>query len=88
MLKMVDKEKESAKHIADIVGEWGKWQRHLVCYCFLLWAASALNNMGYTFHSYNVDFWCSDVPIHYPVFTIFLTLLYLTISFWKELNLY
>jgi hypothetical protein len=72
MLKMVDKEKESAKHIADIVGEWGKWQTHLFCYCFILWAAVATSSMGYSFHTYNVDFWCSDVPIDYPVFEIFL----------------
>ena len=70
MLKMVDKEEESVKHIADIVGEWGQWQRHLFWYCFLLSTASAINNMGYSFHSYNVDFWCSDVPINYPVFAI------------------
>jgi hypothetical protein len=69
---MVDKEEESVKHIADIVGEWGQWQRHLFCYFFILSAVTALNNLGYSFHSYNVDFWCSDVPIHYPVFQNFL----------------
>jgi hypothetical protein len=68
---MVDKEEESVKHIADIVGEWGRWQRHFFFYCFLLSTASAVNNMGYAFHSYNVDFWCSDVPIDYPVFKKF-----------------
>jgi hypothetical protein len=70
MLEMVDKEEESVKHIADIVEEWGHWQRHLFWYCFLLSAVAALNNMGYSFHSYNVDFWCSDVPIDYPVFAV------------------
>ncbi len=72
---MVDKEEESVKHIADIVGEWGKWQSHLFWYFFLLSAVSALNNMGYSFHSYDVDFWCSDVPIHYPVIPILVQIL-------------
>ena len=58
-------------HIADIVGEWGKWQRHLSIYIFILWAASAFNNMGYSFYTYDVEFWCSDVPIDYPVFQNF-----------------
>jgi hypothetical protein len=75
MLKMVDKEEESVKHIADIVGEWGQWQRHLFWYFFLLSAVSALNNIRYIFHSYNVDFWCSDVPIDYPVFKNFLLII-------------
>ncbi len=72
MLKMVDKEEESVKHIADIVGEWGEWQIsiHLFWYCFLLSAVSALNNMGYSFHSNNVDFWCIDVSVDYSVFAI------------------
>jgi hypothetical protein len=56
MLKLVDKEEKSVKHIADIVGEWGQWQKHLLWYCFLLSAVSALENMGYTFHTYSIDF--------------------------------
>ncbi len=72
---MVKKEEESVKHIADVVGEWGQWQRHLFWYLFLLSAVSALNNMGYSFHSYDVDFWCSDVPIHYPVISILVQIL-------------
>ncbi|XP_054165996.1 organic cation transporter protein-like, partial [Oppia nitens] len=59
------KDKSSVKHIADIVGEWGKWQFHFVAYCFILWSFAAINNMGYSFHAYNNDFWCSDVPIDY-----------------------
>jgi hypothetical protein len=53
---MVYKDEESVKNIADIVGEWGQWQRHLFWYYFLLSAVSALNNVGYSFHSYNVGF--------------------------------
>ncbi len=47
MLKMVDKEEESVKHITDIVREWGQWQKHLFWYCFVLSAFSALNNIRY-----------------------------------------
>jgi hypothetical protein len=75
MLKLVYKEEKSVKHIADIVGEWGQWQKHLLWYCFLLSAVSALENMGYTFHTYSIDFWCSDVPIDYPVFAILVQIL-------------
>ena len=64
---MVEKAKSEVKHVADIVGEWGKWQFHLASYIFVLWAAAALNNMGYTFHAFNNDFWCSDVPENYEV---------------------
>jgi hypothetical protein len=64
---MVDSEKLNVKHIADIVGEWGKWQKHLFCYIFILWAVAAINNMAHSFHTFSVDFWCSDVPVHYPV---------------------
>ena len=64
---MDTKGKPSVKHVADIVGEWGKWQFNFSCYCFLLWAAVALNNMGYSFHAYDNEFWCSDVPIDIEV---------------------
>jgi len=64
---MVDNQKSNVKHIADIVGEWGKWQLHLASFCFILWAVAAINNMGYSFHAYDNDFWCSDVPYDYPV---------------------
>ncbi|CAG2100137.1 unnamed protein product [Medioppia subpectinata] len=50
------------KHIADIVGEWGKWQFILCAHCFLLWSSAAFINMGYAFHAKRVDFWCADTP--------------------------
>ena len=64
---MVEKVKPAVKHVADIVGEWGRWQFNFTSFCFILWAAAALNNMGYSFHAYNNDFWCSDVPEDYQV---------------------
>ncbi|CAG2166905.1 unnamed protein product [Oppiella nova] len=66
---MVDNQKSNVKHIADIVGEWGKWQLHLASFSFILWAVAAINNMGYSFHAYDNDFWCSDVPYDYPCVT-------------------
>ena len=74
---MFNNENQSVKHITDIVGEWGKWQRHLVAYCFILWAVAAINNMGYSFHAYDVEFWCSDVPIDYPVINRFISIIVL-----------
>ena len=55
------------KHVADIVGEFGKWQFRMCCFCFVLYAMEAVNNLGYAFHAFNNEHWCSDVPIDYPV---------------------
>ena len=62
---MVLQKEQEVKHIADIVGEWGKWQLQLFVYCFLWSAVAAFTNMGYSFHAKSVDFWCSDVPQQY-----------------------
>ena len=78
---MVNNENQIVKHIADIIGEWGKWQGHLFSYCFLMWGASAINNMGYSFHAYDVEFWCSDVPIDYPVINRFISIIVLQKSY-------
>ena len=50
------------RHIADIVGEFGKWQFKLIFFKFLIASVGAFINMGYSFHAKTVDFWCSDVP--------------------------
>ncbi|CAG2109089.1 unnamed protein product, partial [Medioppia subpectinata] len=62
---MVSSKMPEVKHIADIVGEWGKWQLLLFSFYFLLLGTDAINNMAYAFHAYNNDFWCSDVPPDY-----------------------
>ncbi|CAG2100135.1 unnamed protein product [Medioppia subpectinata] len=58
------------KHIADIVGEWGKWQFILCAHCFLLWSSAAFINMGYAFHAKRVDFWCADTPTNITSLTL------------------
>ena len=55
------------RHIADIVGEWGSWQFNFASFCFIVWAASTVNNMGYSFHGFDNKYWCSDVPLNYEV---------------------
>lgn len=55
------------KHVSDIIGEWGTWQFTFVTFSYILGAVGALNNMGYGFHAYGNDYWCSDVPADYPV---------------------
>lgn len=57
------------QHIADIVGEWGRWQAMTFWFTFCLWIITALNNMGYAFYAYEEEFWCSDVPDDYQVNT-------------------
>ena len=69
---MVPNEGSNVKHISDIVGELGKWQFIFISFSFILRGASALSNMGYSFHAYKNDFWCSDVPIDLPVIFKFL----------------
>ncbi|CAG2103039.1 unnamed protein product, partial [Medioppia subpectinata] len=54
--------KPEVKHIADIVGEWGKWQFLFSAFCFLQSGCAAFINMGYGFHAKHVDFWCADTP--------------------------
>ncbi|CAG2162928.1 unnamed protein product [Oppiella nova] len=51
-----------AKHVANILGEWGRWQFKWTVFVFVMMAISAINNMGYAFHAFDNDFWCSDVP--------------------------
>ena len=60
-------EKTEVKHVADIIGEFGNWQRALFIYLFLMEILVAVNNMGYSFHAFQVDFWCEDVPEDYKV---------------------
>lgn len=48
------------KCISEIVGEWGKWQRDLTIFVFLMQAINAYNDLSYSFHSYPTDFWCAD----------------------------
>ena len=69
------KQKPQVKHVADIIGEWGNWQRTLFVYSFMLGIIAALNNMGYSFHAFEIDFWCHDVPHDYRVkfYKIYLT---------------
>ena len=62
---MVSQTEREVKHIADIVGEWGKWQLEMFVYVFLICSANAFVNMGYSFNAKSVDFWCSDVPQEY-----------------------
>ena len=61
------KENTEVKHVADIIGEWGNWQRTLFIYLFILDVIAALNNMGYSFHAFEMNFWCDDVPEDYQV---------------------
>ncbi|CAG2119518.1 unnamed protein product, partial [Medioppia subpectinata] len=63
----MDTKKPDVKHIADIVGEWGKWQFVFCTYCFLLWGSAAFINMGYAFHAKSVDFWCADTPTNFTL---------------------
>ena len=68
MDKKIQETKEfQVKHVADIIGEWGNWQRALFIYASILGIFAALNNIGYTFHAFQVDFWCEDVPEDYKV---------------------
>ena len=57
------KRTEEVKHVADIVGEWGKWQFNFSAHVFLIWGVVAINNMGFAFMGYNNKFWCSDSPL-------------------------
>lgn len=64
---MVGQTKRQVKHVADIVGEFGKWQLRMCCFCFVLYAMEAINNLGYTFHAFHNEHWCADVPLDYKV---------------------
>ena len=62
------KEISKVKHAADIIGEWGNWQRKLFIYLFLLDVIGAFNNMGYSFYTFEVGFWCENVPQDYKIY--------------------
>ena len=64
------KKTKEVKHVADIIGEWGNWQRQLFIYMFTLEIIGAFNNMGYSFNAFQTDFWCEDVPNDYKVYLI------------------
>ena len=61
------KVKEEVTHVAEIIGEWGRWQLICCILFFILNITVAMNNMGFTFHAFQADYWCDDVPIDYPV---------------------
>ena len=77
---MVGSETTNIKHISDIVGELGKWQINFISFSVILRAASALSNMGYSFHAYRNEFWCNDVPTELPVIWFYLIKTYLTLD--------
>ncbi len=62
-----DHENKKVKYLADIIGEWGRWQFILCCFIFICDILTAINNMGYTFHNFSVDYWCEDVPEDFQV---------------------
>ena len=64
---MAGEKVKEVKYLADIIGEWGKWQLILTAFVFVLDLVTAINNMGYTFHAFSVDYWCDDVPVHFEV---------------------
>ena len=61
------KKTKEVKHVADVIGEWGNWQRQLFIYYFLVDIVNSLSNMGYSFTAFEQDFWCEDVPEDYKV---------------------
>lgn len=60
-------EDHDVKHVANIVGDWGKWQLNLFLFCIIGDLITCHNNIGYSFHAYAVDYWCDDVPIDFVV---------------------
>ena len=61
------KESSQVRHISDIAGEWGKWQRDLTIFVFIIQALNSYNDLSYSFHSYETNFWCNDFPNEYKV---------------------
>jgi hypothetical protein len=59
--------KKEVKYVADIIGEWGRWQLVLSSFMFIVEIVTAISNMGYSFHAFDVDYWCHDVPHNFEV---------------------
>lgn len=58
-------EKLQIKHVSDIIGEFGFYQRHFIIFVTCLSTFGAINNMGYSFHAPKIDYWCADTPFEY-----------------------
>lgn len=69
MSAAMSSEDKQVKHVADIVGEWGRWQFHICFFYFFQNAIGAMDNLGYAFQAFKHDYWCADVPIDYQVIT-------------------
>jgi hypothetical protein len=65
--EMAGEKVKQVKYLADIIGEWGKWQLMVSALIFVCDLVTAINNMGYTFHAFSVDYWCDDVPVDFEV---------------------
>ena len=48
------------KHISDVVGEWGPWQRNITLFTLSSNLFSAFNNLALSFYAPNISYWCSD----------------------------
>ena len=56
------------KHVSDIIGEWGNWQRNFFIYLFIVDIIVAFSKMGYSFSAFEVELWYEDVPKDYKVY--------------------
>ncbi len=60
-------EEYKVSHITDLVGGFGRWQFLFGALSFFYIMVSSFNSIGYSFHSFNIEFWCDDVPLDYQV---------------------
>lgn len=54
---------EDNKHdtsISDLVGPFGRWQRNIALFYFVVYILSTFNNLGITFHNAKTDYVCVD----------------------------
>ncbi len=51
---------KNVKHVSDVVGEWGLWQRNITYFSLSISLFSALNNLSVSFYAPNIQYWCAD----------------------------
>src|ERR1700733_5012454 len=51
---------ENVKHVSDVIGEWGKWQRNITFFALSISIFSAFNNLAVSFYAPDVKYYCAD----------------------------
>lgn len=52
-----------SKTVADIIGDWGRWQTNVFLFCLFNYVLQAYNSLSFYYFAPKLAFWCEDEPV-------------------------